>query len=1001
MRKGLGGGKRWGLAALAMLFAACHQPDRIRQVEATAIFDISTLDFGDVPVGEWVEKEVDIQNAGYVPFTAIEALRLQDNPSFQVELVGDGKVGSGQRRAVRVRFHPLHEGAIGDELNVTTDAEHKPKDPLHLRGRGAPTRIKIDPPLLDYETLEVDSDRSLSVTVENPVDLPLTLKVGGRSADQFDTQTITLPPHAKQEVSARYFPHALGQSDAQLEIRSCPDCTPTAVGLTGRSVKSALVFDPAPVPFDEIPVHETTRSFTRATNITWRPVKLSQINTSDVAFSPVTQVADQEIAPGATLRLDMQFAARTSGPAVGTMAVAYQSDKPRQTEVMLDARGGRPQIALTPVSLDFGDLPVGGKAEKVVRISNAGTTGNLHFQGVKGTAAADLFSVSAPFRGKQTYPYSGGTWPSYTSPNLDLAPGSDYLDVKVYFEPTSAGDFTGTITFLSDDLFNPERSITVTGRAHSAGPCTYRVLPQGSIDFGNVQVGRGAVLGFRFENTGGTECAVKNIHLSDDAKGVFWMPGGDLTGGSVLPNTAFSAQVAFKAPVQGSYHGQLEIQVNDPNNPIVHLPLNGVALDTCLTAAPTFVDFGAIRYDCATETRRTYVSNQCSWPVDVSGVWLGAGTGNEFALVNPPPVPQHLDPGQGFELELSFARQSLGQHYNPLFIQAAGEQVPLLVPVLGETNHEGLEIERFVQGTDSQLDVLFVVSNSTTMQPYQERLQQAIPGWLERVRTAGVDMQVGVTSTGLAPRGQQCGGGANGGEDGRLFPVDGSRPRVVNNLTGSAADLQANLGVGICHNLVQGLEASRQALTSPLVDHADDPRTQLGNDGNLGFLRAPARLAVVYLADEDDHSGFEPISYIQLLQALKGPGSSQRTSAYAIVPTDASCETAGPPGPRFAQVAKSTGGQVLNVCSGDYSGLLDHLAQRAAGAQRDFRLAQTPVDPSGITVKVDGKTLLQGAGNWTYDAASNAVVFDEAAVPQSGQAVEVRYRSVCSAPAPM
>ena len=152
---------------------------------------------------------------------------------------------------------------------------------------------------------------------------------------------------------------------------------------------------------------------------------------------------------------------------------------------------------------------------------------------------------------------------------------------------------------------------------------------------------------------------------------------------------------------------------------------------------------------------------------------------------------------------------------------------------------------------------------------------------------------------------------------------------------------------------------------------------------------------MVFVSDEDDHSGFDPVSYVQLLQALKGPGSSQRTSAYAIVPTDAGCRTAGAPGPRFAQVAHETGGQVLNVCAGDYASLLDPIAQRAAGAQRDFRLAQKPVSQAEITVKVNGHA--QGTDAWRFDAGSNSVVFNAAAVPVSGQTVEVRYRSICGA----
>jgi hypothetical protein len=292
------------------------------------------------------------------------------------------------------------------------------------------------------------------------------------------------------------------------------------------------------------------------------------------------------------------------------------------------------------------------------------------------------------------------------------------------------------------------------------------------------------------------------------------------------------------------------------------------------------------------------------------------------------------------------------------------------------------------------------VANTTTMDTYQARLKAAIPGWLERARQAGVDVRVGVTSTGLAARASACGGVTAGGEGGRLVPVDGSRSRAISSAATTAAEtVQANIGdVGLCHNLVQGLETMRQALSSPLATSADDPRTPLPNDGNLGFLRSTARLAVVVLSDEDDHSGFDAESYVQFLQAIKGTGMAHRTQLYALVPTDNRCTTAGPPGPRFSTVAQRTNGAVGSICQGDYGSFLDKLLQRADRPQADFALGATPNGTAEMSVRVAGVKL--PADQWTYDPAHNAVVFQPAAVPTPGQTIEVRYRSACPAPPP-
>jgi len=986
----------WATTGVALLCAACHEPRQTGLVSASAAVEPAVLDFGEVPVGEWASQEVTIKNVGFVPFHALQVLRLDGDPSFTAELADTSKVVPGEDRVVTVRFHPLREGELGDRLQVSTDAEHRPSDPVALKGTGAPSQVRVIPSTLDFQTLEIDSERWLGAMVVNPTDLPLTIRVTGTDAAQFQTAQATIPPLGTFQLDARFLPRLLGNSGARVELRACETCTPTVAALQGASVQSALVFEPQPLAFEPIPVHEVTRSAGAARNISWRTVTITGVSTSDVSFTPLDSLAQRAVAPGEAVPLRVQFAARSSGPDLGEMTVAYTSDRPRMARLVLDATGGRPTLAVAPVALELGDLPVGAKTEKVIRLSNAGTTGDLLLKGVGGRGAAvGQFNVSPPFRGTTPYAYSGGAWPAWTAPDVPIAPGNDFLDVKVYFEPLQPGDFTAEVLITTSDQFNPVRSVTVHGTAHRVGTCRYLISPLPRIDFGVVQPRFGAVLGFRFENAGTEECAVKDIHVTDDAGGAFFMPGGPLTGGSVPTQSAFSAQVAFKPQGAGHYTGELAITVNDPAQPVVKLPLVGNAFRPCLTAAPRFLDFGAIRYDCAPVPRAVYVANQCSTPVTVSRGWIGAGTSTQFHTVSGPRIPVMLEPGDGFEVGVTYDRTVLGQHFSPLYFQAMGEPSPFLVPLLAETNHEGFSTERFVQGTDSQLDVLFVVSNTTTMDPFQKRLQAALPGFLAKARDAGVDVRAGVTTTGLVQRSAVCPGGAMGGEAGRLFPVDHSLARITSSADPAAAGtLQQQVGVGLCHNLVQGLEAMRSALSTPLVDGADDPRTPAPQDGNLGLARDTARMAVIFLSDEDDHSGFDPQSYVQFLRAFKGPDMAQRTQAHAIVPSSGACTTAGPPGPRLAQVAKDTGGTVTDVCAGDYAPLLEGLAVKAAGPQREFRLSDPATGPAEMTVTVDGVK----SAAWTFDAATNSVVFAGSAVPRSGQVVTVSYRSVCGTP---
>src|SRR5438046_2966437 len=168
---------RWPLAVAACLASfGCHEASKVHPVRAMALFDKRELDFGEVPVGEWRAEEVHISNVGPVPFRASDASALFDDPSYTVELKS-GEVSPQHDGLVRVLFHPLREGEINDTARVVTDADDDGTQDLKLRGVGTPAPVKIEPDLLDFQTLEVDSDRTLSFTVENPVDLPITLTV--------------------------------------------------------------------------------------------------------------------------------------------------------------------------------------------------------------------------------------------------------------------------------------------------------------------------------------------------------------------------------------------------------------------------------------------------------------------------------------------------------------------------------------------------------------------------------------------------------------------------------------------------------------------------------------------------------------------------------------------------------------------------------------------------------------------------------------------------------
>jgi hypothetical protein len=546
---------------------------------------------------------------------------------------------------------------------------------------------------------------------------------------------------------------------------------------------------------------------------------------------------------------------------------------------------------------------------------------------------------------------------------------------------------------LATNAFNAGAvRLDFSGTAQRHAPCQLTITPA-ALDFGTVPPGRGAVLGVKLENRGRDLCPVKNIRLRDDGGGVFRLPGGELDGVVMLPDDWFALQVAVSTPVTGgTFRGTLQIEQGDPANPLVLVPMQVSSQAACLVPTPRFVDFGVGRRDCPPQPRQVNYINACRQPITVSGVRLGPGTTDvEFTLRSAPsPIPFTLQPGDAFSAEVQYFAQVAGMNLSPLFVDSSDLSAPLLVPLVGESSKRVDKTDTFIQQDSTKVDVLFVVDNTASMVEELPRFIQALPAFVSTALDKNVDLRVAVTTTGINPESSQCPGGAEGGEAGRFFPVDGSRERIFTHRTSNlAARLQANAQVGQCASVEQGFEAVRRALSEPLVSSPDDPRTPQPNDGNAGFLRDEAALVVVFVGDEDDHSPDSVDTYVRFFQTRKGEFQPQRTTIYAIAPIGTACGTAGGAGTRYAEATARTGGEVLSVCAPDYTPLLRNVANKAFSPQDRFPLSELP-DPGTVVVRVNGVPVSSG---WRYDGATNTVVFSVSPAP--GARVEVTYRRVC------
>ncbi len=976
---------RWGLWALVVgLLAGCADRESGSMADGRLTATPGGIDFQRVAVFDGHAKEVTLRNVGRSPINVndiwVEGQNGQYLASFTLE--GPHSLLPGSECGLTVSFAPLEMGELPATLVIRSDAKREPILRVPLRGTGVDARAQVSPRKLDFGRIEAESSKTLAVTVENPTDMPVEVatRPEGADKDEFSSASVSLAPWEKRELSLRFDPVRVGHKKVVLAVTPCRGCADVPVHVVAEALDRAVVADPPEVDFGGVPIDRDKRQMARLRNISTEPRTVTSLDLEgrDVSFSQATGDFPVVLQPGEAHEWEVRYSPGHMGDARDTARFHVASKRNPITPVELLGHGGASELCISPAMYDFGAQPLGSKTPVIINIKNCGSENG-----------GPLNLTSLEFLPDPTGPVQFNAAPlrlPYT-----LGPGEE-VNLKVFYEPTREGAADGALKLTTNAFNAASVRLDFHGLAQRHAPCLLAITPM-TVNFGTVPPKRGAVLGLKLENRGSDLCPVKNIRLRDDGGGVFLMPGGNLDGVIMPPDTFFTFQVAFKAPAAGgTFLGSVQIEQMDPANPLLLVPLRASSQSACLVPTPRYVDFGIGRRDCPPAPRQVNYINACASPITVSGVRLGPGTtDSEFSLRwAPRPLPITLRPGDAFSAEVAYFAQLDGMNLSPLFVDSSDLPQPLLVPLLGESSKLVNETDTFVQQDGSKVDVLFVVDNTASMVEEQPRFIRALPAFVNTALDKSVDLHVAVTTTGINPESNNCPGGAQGGEAGRLFPVDGSSERILTNQTPDLiARLQNNSQVGLCASVERGFEAVRRALSDPLVGGADDPRTPQPNDGNAGFLRDEAALVVVFVGDEDDHSPDSVATYVRFLQAKKGEFQPQRMTIYAIAPTADACPTAGGAGTRYAEAAIHTGGEVLSVCAPDYAPLLRDVANKAFSPQNRFPLSELP-DPGTVAVRINGTPVAHG---WSYDAATNSVVL--APSPAAGTKVEISYRRAC------
>lgn len=931
------------------------------------------VDFGATTLGMEVRRTVRLTQRGFASAEIDEVWLEPDDGVYRLVSV-PSRVAREQSFDLEVVYLPLQAGEHPATLHFTLHDG----DPLELElfGRGVDARA-VARDEIDFGRPAVGAVRHRSLVLQNDEEtaVPVTLRMVGPDAAEFSVApALTIPARGTSEVRMRYEPVGrAGPRDVALEIKACPICPEERLAVRADAVESPLVIEPSPVDFGGVQVDDERRIEVAITNATDETISIESIvlgDGTDVGFVLDAPGGVVHLGELETVRVRIGFSPSRLGQADGTLEVRSNAEPTPDYSVPLVAVGGGAQIVVIPGRLEFPHTPTGGRAVMRVTVANGGSDPSSPSLRVTGaTVSGDGFLLS---RG--------------LPPGTTLSAGQS-VELDVAFQPTHDGSWSGVLVVTSDDPAAPRIEVPLSGLGGAEVECLLEVAPE-ALDFGGVAPGRAAVLGVRVINTGGDPCTVWDARVEGEG----FELGRDRPFVYVGPGDSFIVPVVFRPTSSGGYEGALLLDTNRAAGSLVEVPLFGGQEDACLRAEPGWVNFQYARPDCAPPELPARWRNVCAGPITVTDLWLGEATLDDaFSLVTRPSTPRTLAAGEVLEANVRFDPSRPGYVYGALFAESPDNAHPPLVALAGEGLTDGSHDELYIQPAAAKVDVLWVVDNTASMREERASLAANIHRFITEADARGIDYHLGVTTTGIEPAPPQlgtdrCPGGVDGGEAGRLFPVDRSRARIIDrSMPDRASLLAANVEVGGCHSVEQGLEAARLALSPPLVDNADHPRTPEPMDGNLGLVREDAALAVVVVSDEDDQS---PGSVADRVRGLRRLKPSSPLSFNAIVAPPAGCESAVEPGIRYLEAVQAIGGVAASICDENWSAHMAALADELFRPRRRFVLEATP-DLGTLEVTVDGSP----AGGWSYDPAIGAVVFDTAPAP--GARVRIRYLEPC------
>ena len=230
------------------------------------------------------------------------------------------------------------------------------------------------------------------------------------------------------------------------------------------------------------------------------------------------------------------------------LTVGSISSQPGLTVAIAGGQTQAPVIAVTPASLDFGNVSVGQTKDLTLTVRNNGTAI---------LTVAQLGSSNPRFSSAQSTPFT-------------VIPGSSQ-NIVIRFSPAAAGTQTGVITLVSNDPASSNRAISVTGIGTATTTAPSIEVNASVIDFGTVNTGQTRDLPILVRNAGSAALIISTISGSNPR----FAPFGITLPLTLAAGASQALTIRFSPIAAGQQTATMTITSNDPARPAATVNVTG------------------------------------------------------------------------------------------------------------------------------------------------------------------------------------------------------------------------------------------------------------------------------------------------------------------------------------------------------------------------------------------------------------------------------------------